>query len=245
MQVANATAAVYAKCPPFATYHVHAKIIVGRGSNELDKTVTVRTADQVAVVHDDEKNADVLEPPFPTPPNFDELSHFTFSGTFTVQLGKQGARDVDFRIDNLNPLTYKDTVSHADAVSRSVKGYAIAYAPDSTGDVAHLIMTPSNELRKTSGYLTDVYYSVATHLPTRVILYRRKNAMTLDVRYQMVGDAWLVQSVLFGYTVDLGPFTKRVGIEATYDGYTFSESAPDPRLVPVPSPAPTSLPSSM
>src|SRR6185312_1716799 len=108
--IANATAAVYAKCPPFASYHVKTNLFFFKKDTVIERDITVRTADQVAVVYDAATKKDSLKPPFPAPPNFDGLSNYEASGTFSASMG--GDRDLDFRIGNIMPLTYRDVATH-------------------------------------------------------------------------------------------------------------------------------------
>ena len=42
-----------AKSPPYVTYRVHGTVHFFKGDGAVDRTVTVRTADGDAVVHDD------------------------------------------------------------------------------------------------------------------------------------------------------------------------------------------------
>src|ERR1700736_6607872 len=84
MAVANATAAVVQKAPPYVTYRVHGTVHFFKGDGAVDRTVTVRTSDGDAGVHDEPSGKDVLAPPFPAPPNFDALSTFELKGRWSA-----------------------------------------------------------------------------------------------------------------------------------------------------------------
>lgn len=71
MHCANTIAAQYAKVPSFATYTVHTKLLLFKKDESFDRRVSVRTADQVAVVFDERTNKDELRAPFPAPPNLE------------------------------------------------------------------------------------------------------------------------------------------------------------------------------
>jgi hypothetical protein len=88
-----------------------------------------------------------------------------------------------------------------------------------------------------------VWYDPATLVPTR-ILWGGQSDFTLDARYTTVASHWLLRSIAVAAVIHaplwLGRMT--IGIAGTYDGYTFSDVAPDPRLVPSPAPAASSGP---
>jgi hypothetical protein len=238
MAVANATAAIVQKAPPYVTYHVHA-VFHAAGEGSVDRTVIVRSDDGVSVVRDDASGKDVLRPPFPAPPTFDALAKFKLLGQIEMN-GKK--REGDMRITNVRPLHYETAASTADAISRSVKGYVVTYAPDATPVVGHLHLE-RNALMKERFWLRDVWYDPATLVPTRV-LWGGENDFGLDAVYNTVEGHWLLRSILVGGTFHaplwLGRMT--VSISGSYDGYAFSDAAPDPRLVPTPAPETSRVP---
>ncbi|GAC1574605.1 MAG: hypothetical protein NVS3B7_06570 [Candidatus Elarobacter sp.] len=241
MAVANATAAIVVKAPPYVTYRVHgvAHVMNGDGTNE--RTVTVRTSDGDAVVHDETTSKDVLRPPFPAPPNFDALSKFKLRGEISVgtQKGHKGlARDGDMRVENIEPLRYAPVATRADTVARAVRGYLVTYAADTEASTGHLHLEPTPEQRATKKWLRDLWYDPATMLPTRVV-YGGENDFSLDARYVTVNGVWLLHAIQVG-AIFHAPFwlgRMTVSLSGTYDDYRFSETAPDPRLEPSPAPA--------
>jgi hypothetical protein len=242
MEVANATAAIVQKAPPYVTYHVHA-VFHAAGEGTVDRTVIVRSDDGLSVVHDDASGKDVLRPPFPAPPTFDALAQFKLSGQISLSTGgKERRRDGDMRITNIRPLHYETSRSNADAIARSVKGYVVTYAADATPALGHLHLE-RNAVMKDVHWLRDVWYDPATLVPSR-ILWGGHSDFTLDARYATVDGHWLLRSINVGAIVHapmwLGRMTVAIG--GTYDGYTFSDSPPDPRLAPSAVPEPTAAP---
>ncbi|MDQ6926537.1 MAG: hypothetical protein M3154_09910, partial [Candidatus Eremiobacteraeota bacterium] len=233
MAVANATAAIVQNAPPYVTYHVHA-VFHAAGEGTVDRTVIVRSEDGVAVVHDDESGKDVLRPAFPAPPTFDALAKFKLAGEISIGGGKGKKRDGDMRITNIRPLHYETAASSADAISRSVKGYVVTYAEDATPALGHLHLQ-RNALMQDAYWMRDVWYDPATLVPTR-ILWGGHSDFSLDARYTTVASHWLLQSIHVAAVVHaplwLGRMTVAIG--GTYDGYSFSDTAPDPRLIPTP-----------
>ncbi|MDQ6941750.1 MAG: hypothetical protein M3169_04445 [Candidatus Eremiobacteraeota bacterium] len=243
MAVANATAAVVQKAPPYVTYHVHA-VFHAAGEGSVDRTVIVRSDDGISVVHDDASGKDVLRPPFPAPPTFDALAQFKLSGQISLSSGggKDKRRDGDMRITNIRPLHYETGPSRADAVARNVKGYVVTYAPDATPALGHLHLE-RNALMKDSHWMRDVWYDPVTLVPTRV-LWGGQSDFSLDARYTTVDGHWLLHSIDVAAIVHapmwLGRMTIAIG--GSYDGYAFSDVAPDPRLVPTPAPMASATP---
>jgi hypothetical protein len=238
MAVANATAAIVQKAPPYVTYHVRA-VFHAAGEGTVDRTVIVRSDDGVAVVHDDATGKDVLRPPFPAPPTFDALAKFRLTGVISLS-GKK--RDGDMRITNVRPLHYETGRSSADAVARSVKGYVVTYAPDATPALGHLHLE-RNALMKDTHWMRDVWYDPATLIPTRV-LWGGQNDFALDAQYTTVQGHWLLHTITAGQIVHAPLWLGRmsVAIGGSYDGYTFSDVAPDPRLAPSPAAAASAAP---
>jgi hypothetical protein len=245
MAVANATAAIVQKAPPYVSYRVRGTVHFFKGDGEIDRTVTVRTSDGNAVIHDESSGKDVLAPPFPAPPNFDALSSFDLRGTFSATSGtkRRGlARDVDLRVVNVEPLRYTTVASRADAVSRSVRGYVITYAGEPGAAGVHLHFEPvASYYRDHTKWLHDVWYDPATMIPSRIV-WAGNDHLELDAHYADVRGVWLLQSIDVARV--FYPILGRIaaGFHGDYADYQFSNVAPDPRLAPSPSPAAAATP---
>ncbi|HZX67284.1 MAG TPA: hypothetical protein VFE70_00295 [Candidatus Elarobacter sp.] len=242
MAVANATAAIIEKAPPYITYRVHGVVHMANGDADIDRTVSVRTEDGDAVIHDEKTGKDVLKPPFPAPPTFDALSEFQLAGTFTLSLGGSGGskRDVDLRVVNIVPLHYTPVATKADAIAVSVRGYAITYAADSTPGLTHLHCEPGAQKLKGKHWLRDVWYDSATMIPSRIV-YGGQNDLMLDTRYTTVDGVWLLQSIAVSAVLHAPLWIGRttLAFHGDYADYRFATSAPDERLVPKPVPSPS------
>jgi len=249
MHCANTVAAQYAKVPPFATYDVHTKLHMLKKDDAFDRRVSVRTADQVAVVFDDRTKKEKLDAPFPAPPNLDPLAHFKLMGAFILKIGGGSGphRDLAFSVSNVDPLTYETTIkSDANVVARAVRGYSVAVVDDAGERLTHLHLIAGPSVRgadSSSAWFRDVYIDKATDLPIRVVYENSFGTMTAD--YETVQGYWLLKSFTIHWELvaplHIGQST--FAFESTFDNYAFSETAPDPRLVPgalpTPAPAPT------
>lgn len=235
MQVANAAAKTYPQCPPYVTYRVHGTFKV-MGEAPFDRVVSVRTADAVAVVHDEAKNKDELKAPFPAAPNFDALSTFVPHGLFSYSVGSKGkSRDIDFRIANVNPLQYRtDIDAHVDSIARAVKGYVVKRADDDASGLAHLTLSPVSDATRGADYhLTDVLYDKQSLLPIRVT-WNGPSKRFLEATYTLVDGHWLLLGMRFNQKVGMVLGSVSVAFDASFADYTFSDTAPDPRLEPKP-----------
>lgn len=233
MAVANATAAIVQKAPPYVSYRISGTVHYGRAETAVARDVVVQTADGDAVVRDEASGGETLRPPFPAPPTFDALAHWRLEGTWSTS-------DVDLRVVNIEPLRFGPVVSSADAVARGVRGYRIAYGPpDGTQEHLHLDPTPEY-FRGTprTAWLTDVWYDPATRVPSRIVCAGNEG-FALDARYATVDGVWLLRSLRVAQVFHEALGVIRIGawFSGEYGDYRFSASPPDLRLVPPPSPA--------
>jgi hypothetical protein len=231
MAVANATAAVVQKAPPYVTYRVRGTVHFYKGDGTIDRTVTVRTSDGDAIVHDEQTGKEMLAPPFPAPPNFDALSTFELKGHFSAK-GGRGAivRDTDVHVENVTPMRYANVASRADAVARSVRGYAVTYAGEPDADGVHLHFEPGAAyFRDHTRWLHDVWYDPATMLPTRIV-WNGNDHLELDARYAAVDGVWLLRSIDVARV--FYPIVGRIAasFHGDYADFRFSDTALDPRL---------------
>ncbi len=149
------------------------------------------------------------------------------------------------RIFNIDPLRY-DLSSHADVVARSLRDYAVTYVQDPAPEIPggapqtpaqthlHLHATPAY-FKYHDWWLSDVWYDPATLVPSRIV-WGGANQRVLDLRYALVDGAWLVRTLTLTETMrPLGLWHSEFALRCDYDGYRFSDTAPDPRLAPGPS----------
>jgi hypothetical protein len=231
MAVSNATAAVVRKEPPYVTCRVHG-LVQGVGQGTSERVITVRTDDGMAVVRDD-AGKEELRPAYPASPAFDALAQFEMFAQVTIAAGKGPHRKGDMRITNVHPLHYETAASHADAVSRAVKGYVVTYADDSSAAAGHLHLERNAAFGAGTKWLRDVWYDPATLIPSRVI-WGGQNDLSLDARYQVVEGHWLLSSLNVSAIVHAPLWLGRttVFLNNDFEGYQFSDVPPDPRLAP-------------
>jgi hypothetical protein len=234
---ANAAAAVVAKAPPFVTYRVSTHVGAPAIGKERDviRSVMVRTRDDLAVIQDLPRGANVLGFGFPVTPSFDALSNFTLSW-------RVGARmDVTSYVHDVKPLTYPDaTANGADVVVVRLRQYKAEYAPDSS-DAAdgktHITLVPYDFVKRETVrpdetfYLSDLVIDNASGLPTEV-RYRGADDIQFDVEYSVLETHWVITHAHYEETLH-GPL--RIGrlhvlADAVYDTFTFPTAPPDPRL---------------
>lgn len=151
-----------------------------------------------------------------------------------MSFGKGPRHDVAFRIFNADPLHYEEKVkSDANVVARAVKGYAVEVIDDAGERLTHLHLTPGLKVREESDdWFRDVYIDKGTDLPIRVVWFNQFGTMTAD--YASENGYWLMKSLAVHWELiaPLHAAKSTFAFETTFDHYAFSETAPDPRLVP-------------
>ncbi len=216
-----------------------------RQSRSVDRAVATRTSDDLAVVQDLPKGANVLERSFPTSPVFDALSYFVFSW----KVGWH--QNLTAYVHDIQPLKYPDrSNSSADVVVISLRQYRATYASDTSGapgGTTHLNLEPYDFVKQQGNpdktfYYSDLYIDNATGLPSSV-RFAGADDKQFIVDSKMVEGHWVVDHVHYEETL-YGPL--RIGrlhviADANYDQFAFPTTAPDPRLAPPPTPAPPAI----
>ncbi|GAC1305317.1 MAG: hypothetical protein NVSMB21_06830 [Vulcanimicrobiaceae bacterium] len=250
-RAANAAAAEIERAPAFVTYRVVTHVsapAIGK-HREVERSVAVRTSDDLAVLQDLPRGANTLAHGFPITPSFDALSYFTLSW-------KVGAHmEFSSYVHDVTPLRYAENApSQADVVVFRLRQYRAEYAPDSS-DAAngrtHIVLVPYDFVKRLAArpdntfYLSDIVVDNATHLPTSV-RYKGGDDIDLTVDYAQATGHWVVSHAHYEETLR-GPLhigRLRVIADATYDAFAFPASAPDPRLIPAPASAASAAPGS-
>ena len=233
---ANAAAAIVAKAPPFVTYRVMTHVSAPSLGKErdVDRSVMVRTRDDLAVIQDLPRGANVLGHGFPVTPSFDALSYFTLSW-------RVGAHtEVSASVHDVTPLTYPDADrSQSDVVVVRLRQYKAEYATDSSDapdGKTHITLVPFEFVKEhnnadTTFYLADLFIDNASGLPSRV-RFDGADDKEFVVDYGRVEGHWVVTHAHYEETLH-GPLRLgrvHVSADAVYDDFTFPASAPDPRL---------------
>jgi hypothetical protein len=234
---ANAAAAYVEQAPPFITYRVvtHVSARAAGREREIDRAVSVRTKDDLAVIQDLPKGRNQLGHGFPITPAFDALSYFTLSW-------KIGAHfDMTSYVHDVTPLRYQDLPeSAADVVVFRLRQYRAEYAPDSSDDPngkTHITLAPYDFVKRavvkpdSTFFLSDLYIDNATDLPVQV-RYQGGDDIDFMLSYATFEGHWLIEHAHYEETLH-GPLrigSLHVVADATYDDFTFPQEAPDERL---------------
>ncbi|HZO94530.1 MAG TPA: hypothetical protein VFB22_12315 [Candidatus Baltobacteraceae bacterium] len=227
---ANAAAAAFANSPPYLAYRTEVTIDVPSMNRHkvIMREVETRTRDDYARLHDLPNGGTQYAHSFPLIPTFDAISYFRFQFN-----GSQ--RDSLSYVKEIQPITFTDpaNTAHADVVVTMLRYYHASYAPDSTEQVAHILMDPLPTLTRGNDsdfYLHDVYVDTATNLPTRVVYEGPSADFSCD--YTVVDNHWLVRHASYRQTfygpLHIGRVTATA--EATNSDFRFPATPSDPKL---------------
>jgi len=252
-QTANAAAAAWASRPAYVTYvtHMHVEAPSARQSVNIDRLVTVRSADDVAILKDLPNGGQSMAHGFPISPTFDALAYFRLNTNaswhkqiFSNITGPGGTGEIV-------PITFKDPKpSENEVIVTTLRYYYPKFAPDSSDAPdghMHIIMKALPTLTNGNGsdfYISDVVIDNATMLPLSVT-YLGKDDRKFQVDYGFVNKHWVVKHAFFEQTVYAVLKIGRVHYtaDATFNDYQFSDTSPDPRIPPLPTPPPAASPS--
>jgi len=237
----NRTTEYYsANPPPYMTYTEHTHVTapaVGR-SQDINRLVEVRVADNLAVMKDLPNGSERVGQAFPIIAYFDPISQFAFSWFANL-------KRVDISLTRGQPLTL--ATPEPDPTVNVVVPYnsywAARYAPDSTDAAMHLIIDPTARVRG-SFYPSDIVEDATSHLPSHIEMRvdGTDEAITLD--YKIIAGHWVIDHATWSSTQHALIFTSKVIADVTFSDITFPTEAPDPRLAgtPVPTAPPSSEP---
>ncbi len=219
--------------PAYITYREHTHVEGGGRTEDLDRAVSVRVADNFAVMQDLPQGAVRTGPAFPVIPFFDPFSSFKFS--YFANLKK-----IDISFDPGQPYYFRlpSADSSVDAVVPYISEFAPRFAPDSTDDALHVLIDPTSRTGD-SFYPTEVREDPATHLPSFVAMQVNGSDMTITLSYSMVDGHWVITQGTWSATQHILVTTLKVTATTTFSDFAFPASAPDPRLAGSPTPRPT------
>ncbi len=227
----NATSNAYSTNPPvYMTYtertHISAPSL-GR-TQEVDRSVAVRVADNVAVMHDLPAGATRTGQAFPIIPYFDPLSEFDFS--YFANLKR-----IDITVVRKSPIIFP--IPAPDPNVSVMIPYASfwnpTYAPDSTDALQHFLIGPTS--RVTGFYPEEIVVDPQTHLPSRIVMRDVSSDMEIALDYKVIQGHWVIVHGVFSATEHVFVSFKVIA-DITYSDIAFPTSAPDPQLA---SPSPT------
>jgi hypothetical protein len=234
----NRTTAYYTQNPPvYMTYREHTHVnapSLGR-TQDLDRSIAVRVADNYAVMRDLPNGGERTGQAFPIIAYFDPISPFGFS--YFANLKR-----VDITLERGKPYTLDLPAEDpsVNVVYAYFSEWAPRYAPDSTDDALHLLMDPTSHMQ--GFYPADVVEDAQTHLPSHIEMrIAGGDDMTIALDYKVIDGHWVVTHGTFSATQHAIFMTFKVIADVTYEDIAFPAEAPDPRLAgtPVPSAAPS------
>lgn len=222
--------------PPYITFREHTHITVsalGGRIKDIDRAVSVRVADDYAVMQDLPQGATRTGSAFPVIPFFDPFSSFRFSYFANVT-----KLDIDFVPGAPFQLQIPAPDTNVDVIVPYISEWAPRYAPDSTDDALHLLIDPTPRTGN-SFYPSDVKADPGSQLPSHVTMQDSASDMTIGLDYSMVDGHWIVTHGTFSATQHAIGMTFKVSAETTYSDFTFPTTAPDPQLAGTPRPSPS------
>jgi hypothetical protein len=232
----NHTSAFYlANAPVYMTYTEHTHVSapsLGR-SQDINRSVAVRVADNFAVMRDLPEGAVRTGQAFPVVAYFDPFSAFSYSyfaGLKRMDITVQQGRPFEFSTPAPDPSV--------NAVVPYNSFWAARFAPDSTDAALHIVIEPTPRV-KHGLYPSEVMEDPASQLPAHIEwrgLGGDDEVLTFD--YQVMQGHWVLVHATFSATQHaLGASFKAIA-DVRFTDITFPAEAPDPRLAGAPSPSP-------
>jgi hypothetical protein len=235
----NRTSAFYNANPPaYMTYTEHTHVnapTLGR-TQEINRSVAVRVADDFAVMQDLPNGGYRTGQAFPVVAYFDPLSAFAFS--YFANLKR-----VDITLQRGAPMFL--AIPSADPSVNVVVPYnsywAARYAPDSTDAAIHLLIEPTPRVRQ-GFYPSEIVEDATTGLPSRIEMRVADGDETIQLDYAVMNGHWVVVHGRFSATQHAAFLTFKVIADVTFSDIAFPAQAPDPRLAGTPVPGATPTP---
>ncbi|MGA9417592.1 MAG: hypothetical protein WBV40_00450 [Candidatus Cybelea sp.] len=235
----NRTSAYYEANPPaFMTYveHTHVSAPTLGRAQDINRTIAVRIADNLAVMQDLPNGSQRSGEAFPIVAYFDPISQFKFS--YFANLKR-----VDITLDRGAPISLSIPASdpRVNVVVPYNSYWAARYAPDSTQAALHLLIEPTARVAQ-GLYPSEVIEDATTRLPKHIemrVAGASDEIISLD--YAVMNGHWVVVHGTFSQTMHVAFLTYKIIADVTFSDIAFPTAAPDPRLAGTP--APTATPS--
>ena len=236
----NRTTDSYISNPPqYMTYTEHTHVTapsLGR-SQDIDRSIAVRVADNFAVMKDLPNGSERTGQAFPIISYFDPLSAFGFSWFANL-------KRVDIHLQRGQPIVL--ATPQPDPAVNAVVAYnsywAARYAPDSTENALHLLIDPTARVRG-SYYPSDVVEDPATHLPSHIQMRVDGSDESISLDYRVIDGHWVIVHGNWSATQHAFVFTSKVIADVTFENIAFPPEAPDARLAGTPQPTAEPSPS--
>ena len=230
------------KRPVYMTYTETTHVIGANRSEDINRSVAVRVADDYAVMQDLPRGATRLGQAFPVIAFFDPFSSFNFSWK------APNLKRIDITVNPGKPYFFPTPPvdPNVDAVVPYMTEWAPYYAPNSSAEAIHILLDPT---ARTGPYLypADVTEDPQTGLPSSVTL--KSNApgddMMITLDYSMIDGYWVVTKGVYSGTARvLGLMSFKVDSETDFTNFAFPTTPPDPQLAGTPQPSPSTSPTS-
>ncbi|HEY2475246.1 MAG TPA: hypothetical protein VGI19_10640 [Candidatus Cybelea sp.] len=224
------TNASYQTQPPvYMTYTERTRISAPAlsRSQDINRSVSVRVADDFAIMQDLPVGAQRTGQAFPLPAYFDPFSSFSFRYYVAPKRADVAVHE--------GRLAFFPTPAPDPSVNVVVPYFsylAVRYAPDSTVTALHVLIDPT---RRAQGlYLSEVVEDPASKLPAHIEMRGVSGDEVISFDYQILQGYWVLTH--FTYIVSqraLGARFKTT-TDVTFNDITFSAEPPDPRLAGAP-----------
>ncbi len=237
----NRTTQYYQANPPLYMSYTEYTHVSAKGVNrtqDLNRSVAVRVADNFAVMQDLPNGEKRTGEAFPIVATFDPFSAFTF-GYFA------NLKRVDITLNQGAP--YRFPIPEPDPSVTVVVPYnsywAAKYAPDSTDSALHLLIDPTPRITR-GLYPVDVVEDAASQLPSHIEMRSTEGDMDFSLDYKVIEGHWVIVHGTFSATQHVAFMTFKAIADVRFENIVFSTEPPDPRLAgtPPPSTAPSSSP---
>lgn len=237
VQLINRTATAYAQNPPaYITYTEYTHIsspTMGR-TQDINRSVLVRQADDYAVMQDLPQGATRTGEAFPVIPYFDPLGQF-FNFSWFANL-KNVQITLERKPVGLWPIPTPDPTVNVFVPYASF--WDPVYLPDSTDAAPHIRITPTKAYG--SGlYVYEVQVDPQTQLPSKIVLRATTDPEQMELDYKVLEGHWVITQATYTAPEHFGPMNFTIVTTTTYDDIAFPTTPPDPRLAGTPAPTPT------
>ncbi len=230
----NRTSAFYEAHPPiYMTYleHTHVSAPTLGRAQDIDRSIAVRVADDLAVMKDLPNGGQRTGQAFPIVAYFDPLSNFKF-GYFA------NLKRVDITLQRGAPfyLTIPDTDPSVNAVVPYNSYWAARYASDSTDAALHLLIEPTPRVQQ-GIYPSEVVEDASSGLPSRIEMRVAGGGdEAISLEYSVIDGHWVIVHGTFSQTMHVAFLTYKIIADITFSDIAFPTQPPDPRLAGTPMP---------
>jgi hypothetical protein len=226
--------------PTYMTFTETTHVVGANRSEDINRAVAVRVADDYAVMQDLPRGAVRVGQAFPVIPFFDPFSNFQFHWS------APNLKRIDIIVTPGKPYYFPSTPApdpSVDAVVPYMTEWAPYYAPDSAATLVHILLDPTVH---TGPYLypSDVVEDPQTGLPTHVTL--KSNApgddMVIGLDFSVIDGYWVITKGTYSGTAHvLGFMSFKIASETDFTNFAFPTTPPDPQLAGTPVPPPSTV----